>query len=44
MFGEVAYFKIGISIFGCVEKNLLDKNSDETLFLIRNCTAKIDWD
>lgn len=42
--GEVLFYKVGISIFGCIEKDLIDKDFDDTLFLIRNCTNKIDPD
>ncbi|KAL4468939.1 hypothetical protein ABPG72_009759 [Tetrahymena utriculariae] len=42
--GEVIFYKVGISIFGCVERDLLDKDFDDSLFLIRNCTNKIDPD
>ncbi|KAL4461444.1 hypothetical protein ABPG74_016068 [Tetrahymena malaccensis] len=42
--GEVIFYKVGISIFGCIERDLLDKDFDDSLFLIRNCTNKIDPD
>lgn len=42
--GEVTFYKVGLSIFSCIEKDLLAKNFDESLFLIRNCTNKIDSD
>ncbi|EAR98652.2 rab-GTPase-TBC domain protein (macronuclear) [Tetrahymena thermophila SB210] len=42
--GEVIFYKVGISIFGCIEKDLIDKDFDDSLFLIRNCTNKIDPD
>lgn len=42
--GEVVFFNVGIAIFACIEKNLILKDFDDTLFLIRSCTNKIDPD
>jgi len=42
--GEVTFYRVAVAVFGCIEKELLDKNFDDSLFLIRNCTFKIDAD
>lgn len=42
--GEVTFYRVAVSIFTCIEKELLDKSFDDSLFLIRNCTFKIDTD
>lgn len=40
--GEVVLYRVGIAIFGCIEKELLEKEFDETLYLIRSCTSKLN--
>jgi len=42
--GEVTFYRVAVAVFGCVEKELLENNFDDSLFLIRNCTFKIDAD
>lgn len=35
-------YRVGIAIFSCIEKEIVEKDFDETLFLIRNCTFKLN--
>ena len=42
--GEIIIFKTGLAIFAIIEHEILEKSFDETLFMIRNCTMKLDVD
>ena len=41
-YDEVALFKIALGIFTMIEKEIVELDFDGTLFLIRNCSHKID--